>query len=209
MKAKKILFAVLTIASVTLFNACSDDPCEGVTCNGHGTPTEVLETCSCDCDTGWSGDNCEDEDMCETGTLVCLNGGTCANNACNCAAGYEGDSCETLSRTRFIGDFTADDNCTGSDYSVEIIASSVSGADDRIVLKGFGKYLCNGQAPDVVATVEETTLTIASQTFCTGNEFTIDEGTGIISSDEITINLTYKTTFNAPQETCTVTLTRL
>lgn len=207
MKARKILFAVLTIASVTLFNACSDDPCEGVTCSGNGTPTEVLETCSCDCDTGWSGDDCDVEDRCVTGSLNCGANGDCLNNACNCDAGYEGDTCHIVSREKFLGNYTADDNCTGSDYSVEVITSSTG--IDKIVLKGFGKYLCNGQAPDVIATVDESSLTIASQTFCTGNEFTIDEGSGIISSNEVTINLTYKTTFTAPQETCVVTLTRL
>ncbi len=201
---RKLFLAIMTVVSIVLFNACEEtaDPCKNVTCSSHGTPTEVLGACSCDCDatttSGYYGNDCENY-------LNCLNGGTFSSGTCACAAGYEGDSCQTVSRNKFIGNFSATDNCTSAPYSVEIVTSSTG--IDKILIKNFGKYLCSGAAPDVVATVTGSTFTIASQTFCPGNEFTIDEGSGTLSTDQITITVSYKTTFTT-QETCTAVLTR-
>ncbi len=202
MKARKLLLAMMTIASVMLFNACEEDPCKDVTCSSNGTPVESLGGCNCDCDSdadsGYYGDDCEN-------FKNCLNGSSFSDGTCSCDAGYEGDSCQTVSRNKFLGDFDANDNCTTAPYVVEISTSSTG--IDKIIIKNFGKYLCAGAAPDVVATVTGSTFTIAQQTFCTGNEFTIDEGQGSITSNQITVTITYKTTFTT-QETCTAVLTR-
>jgi len=150
--------------------------------------------------------NACEEDPCKD--VTCTNGtptellGSCH---CECDAGYEGNDCGTVSRDKFIGNFTANDNCASASYDVEIVTSS-SGVD-KILVKDFGKFLCNGDAPDVVASVDEGALTIASQTFCSG--YITISGTGTISSNSNTITITYATdTTGGSGFNCTAVLTR-
>ena len=210
MKTKKLFFALITAASVMLFNSCSDeDPCDGVTCSGKGTPTEAAGICTCDCDEGYSGDNCETEDKCITENVECGDHGTCNDGTCDCDAGYEGDSCEIVSRDKFIGgtnnNFLVTDTCATTPYNVTITTSATG--IDKIIINDFGVFLCNGDAPDVIASVSGDDLTIASQTFCQGNEIIIS-GSGSISGDAITITVNYDASNGGNSFTCLATLVR-
>ena len=56
MKMRKLLFAVMTIAMVVLFNACSDeDKCKNVTCKNGGTCLDG----TCSCAAGYEGTLCD------------------------------------------------------------------------------------------------------------------------------------------------------
>jgi hypothetical protein len=46
---------------ITLISSCTSDPCEGKTCNNNGTPVSQASSssCACECNTGYTGDNCE------------------------------------------------------------------------------------------------------------------------------------------------------
>ena len=69
--------------------------------------------------------SCSKKDKCEG--IQCKNGGTCNDGVCKCPLGYEGANCETASKSKFLGSFTAHDNCpvpdtsrTNTNYSVTI-----------------------------------------------------------------------------------------
>jgi hypothetical protein len=64
------------------------DLCENVTCN-NGTCNEG----SCICDLGYSGEFCENFDICAG--VTCINGGVCNGGICNCPPGFAGVNCQT------------------------------------------------------------------------------------------------------------------
>lgn len=205
MKARKILLAVMTIASVMMFNACSEDPCEGVTCNSHGTPTEALGTCSCNCDTGWSGSNCDVEDSCITQNVTCLNGGTCDNGSCDCVAGYEGDSCQTLSRVKFLGTYDVSDSCSSSGsatYQITVAASGVSSEHAKVLISNFWDTFTN----NVQATVNGNTITIPTQE-PDNDGFTVT-GTGTINGTAITVTVNFSVADGTTTDVCQSTWTK-
>lgn len=200
MKARKLFLAMMTLSSVMLFNACEEDPCEGVTCNGNGTPTETLGSCSCDCDkttsSGYYGDNCEHY-------LNCLNGGTYSNGTCGCAAGYEGDSCQTVSRDKFLGTFSVSDACSASgaaSYQCTITASGT--AINKVLIANFWDSFSN----NVEGTISGSTITIPTQE-PDNDGFTVT-GTGTISANAITITLNYSVADGVNTDVCQSTWTK-
>jgi hypothetical protein len=76
------------------FSACKKDepydPCEDKTCFNGG----VCDDGRCDCPPGFSGSECEIQDLCYN--ITCLNGGQCVNGTCDCPTGYSGPSCATV-----------------------------------------------------------------------------------------------------------------
>lgn len=106
--------------AVVLFTACGDDPidpCAGVDCGSNGT----CMTGICDCEDGYSGDNCEIFDPCFD--VDCGDNGTCIDGTCDCEDGYYGDSCELLIQDRFVGTWSGD-GCDGEEFNLIIIAGS-------------------------------------------------------------------------------------
>eukprot|EP01130_Rhizamoeba_saxonica_P008323 TRINITY_DN3363_c0_g1_i1.p1 TRINITY_DN3363_c0_g1~~TRINITY_DN3363_c0_g1_i1.p1 ORF type:complete len:592 (-),score=133.99 TRINITY_DN3363_c0_g1_i1:29-1681(-) len=85
--------AILAYAPVySSYDFCSEDPCaNAVRCNNIG----LLYTC--DCELGWTGDNC-DINIPDCPKIACLNNGTCVDGVnsytCDCPPGFEGDICE-------------------------------------------------------------------------------------------------------------------
>jgi len=58
-------------------SSVKEEPCGE---NGSCEPAENDNGYICNCNTGWSGDACdEDVDECTDGTHSCLNGGQCVN----------------------------------------------------------------------------------------------------------------------------------
>jgi len=82
-------------------SSCSD-PCDDVNC-GPG----VCEDGTCLCPDGFSGINCEIEDLCFS--VDCGDFGTCEDGLCNCERGYVGELCETAIRDKFIGNWIIND----------------------------------------------------------------------------------------------------
>lgn len=73
--------------------------------------------------------SCSKKSKCDG--IQCKNGGTCNDGVCKCPLGYEGANCEIASATKFIGSFSATDNCPLVDssrgslhYSMTISAGS-------------------------------------------------------------------------------------
>lgn len=73
--------------------------CTNTTCLNGGNCSVTNESISCECQTGWTGENCESMyDPCDT--HLCYNNGTCNSTddgtaTCVCEEGWSGDNCET------------------------------------------------------------------------------------------------------------------
>lgn len=88
-----VLFGMLGIVYYLL----KPDTCLNSDCNGNGRALLQNGKCVCDCDLGYSGDNCETS-VCSTSDLVCENGGTktVVNGecVCSCRRRFTGANCE-------------------------------------------------------------------------------------------------------------------
>ena len=76
---------------------CADNPC-GQNEQNKGTCLDGINSFSCECPDGFTGDRCEtDVDECDSDP--CENDATCTDKintfVCNCTAGFIGKTCET------------------------------------------------------------------------------------------------------------------
>ena len=158
MKSFQLFFLVLLLG---LHIGCEPgDPCIDVEC-GPGDCVEGI----CDCPCGFSGVNCEIEDLCSG--VVCCNGicdpqtescncnpnfyglscnvycvnGEFANGRCNCSEGYEGFACDIESRNGFLGWWS----CEQWTWTSEIGDSIFQGGQ-----LGSLKFDCGDSIPEVV-----------------------------------------------------------
>src|SRR5688572_7935721 len=83
----KVYYLILSLGLMAAVTGC--DKCKDVSCSNGGT----CEDGTCNCLTGFSGENCETEDKCVSNNVNCLNGGECVDGECDCAAYYHGDDC--------------------------------------------------------------------------------------------------------------------
>ncbi|UTW64500.1 hypothetical protein KFE98_10290 [bacterium SCSIO 12741] len=88
----KFLFVASLFSLAIISQSCKKDKCEEVSCSNGG----VCVDGTCECPSGFSGENCQTEDKCITSGVSCQNGGTCVNGACDCPDGFTGTNCETL-----------------------------------------------------------------------------------------------------------------
>uniref|UniRef100_F6VN18 EGF-like domain-containing protein n=3 Tax=Ciona intestinalis TaxID=7719 RepID=F6VN18_CIOIN len=74
-----------------------EDPCVGITCNGHGDcKGDLSGSYECTCIEGWSGDNCTSAKYCSSENAC--NGNKCTavdpDFKCNCTGAYKGKTCD-------------------------------------------------------------------------------------------------------------------
>jgi hypothetical protein len=120
--AATALLTLLAFTAVT-YTACKkDNPCDKYACYNGG----VCSDGRCSCPEGYEGAHCESKiDPCRD--VVCENGGTCIYGECSCLLGYEGANCQTLSRVKFLGNWTGAETCTNGvnyQYTVTLNPSS-------------------------------------------------------------------------------------
>lgn len=110
MRCRKIsmfmfVLGVLGLLAAGCAKEAEDDPCEGVTCSGHGTPRVVGDTCQCQCEEGYDvsddGKSCvyQGEGPCQG--QDCSGHGTCVEDGpddahCECNDGYMQDPQDDL-----------------------------------------------------------------------------------------------------------------
>jgi hypothetical protein len=189
MKLTKLFFSFLLIGIVF---ACND-PCDDVDC-GPGICVEG----TCDCPDGFSGVNCEIEDLCFNSD--CGNG-TCNQDTgdCDCDEGFEGNNCETRSLDRFLGSWNNPAfECAGDTDDVTFVFTE---GPTEIELNMF-----EAGDPDVVFNI-----------IYDGDSFTIEEmtfdgitvvGSGNLTS-ETTMDFTVDITFAGITSVCSAELTRI
>ncbi len=79
------------------------------------------------------------EDKCKN--VTCQNLGTCIDGACECASGYEGTNCETLSRAKFLGNYTFDETPSSEPAGTNYPNTFSSGtANNEMIISNFGGY---------------------------------------------------------------------
>jgi len=77
-------------------------------------------------------------DLCKT--VVCANGGVCNGGSCTCVAGYEGVNCGTVSRSKFLGNWTVFEKgsyTNAAQYTVHI-DTGINISD--IIITNFNNY---------------------------------------------------------------------
>lgn len=110
--------------------------------------------------TSCNKDECKD--------VVCQNGGVCSGGNCTCATGYEGTNCENKMTTKFIKTWAASDKEVSSGTDLPTYSAIVVQGSDvsSIKISHFSGNNSSGSSyfvNDVIATVNGTTVTVASQ----------------------------------------------
>lgn len=140
--------------------------------------------------------------------IVCNNGGVCADGSCDCVAGYEGTDCTTLSATKFLENNNASKNYTFTDVGSSscpgtytgLLTMALSSTDNtKLIITNFSGF---GNTTSVTATVDGTTLTIATQQVQGAPANTVS-GTGTYSNGIISGSYTH----NDGTSTCTYDFT--
>lgn len=147
-------------------------------------------------------DECKDVD--------CQNGGYCENGDCICASGYEGDNCATAMADKFVGTWKYNESCGGANVSDWPVTISKSTAN-KISITGFGGFQCSGGVDIIVtAIVNGRDLNLESNQLNCAGDLTINSGSGSLSSDGKTLNITYTyTVAGVGQETCSGIYTKI
>lgn len=98
-------------------------------------------------------------DQCKT--VVCAHSGVCNGGICTCPLGYEGSNCETVSRQKFLGNWTVFEKGSitqASQYPISIVEGDKI---TDVVIKNFYNYF----TVPVLANVYHDTLFIPNQQY--------------------------------------------
>src|SRR4051812_3063461 len=77
-------------------------------------------------------------DKCKT--IVCAHYGVCNDGVCICPSGYEGSNCETVSREKFLGNWTVYEKGSTSVANQYPITISAAKPITDVVIKHFYNY---------------------------------------------------------------------
>lgn len=103
--------------------------------------------------TGCKKDKCKDKN--------CGNG-SCVDGSCVCNTGYEGSECGTEKRSKFLGSWSATENCTSGNYSWTMTSTASSQGITAIIFNNFAGF--NGINVSATVNSNGTSLTIPNQT---------------------------------------------
>lgn len=186
-------FPLFLALSILLIIGCRN-PCKDLNCQNGG---ECVDG-TCDCPDGFYGSQCESQGV-ACGALFCLNGGTCDNNQCNCAPCFAGSSCEMSDADHYIGFYTNQELCDGGSYTYQVAIQSTQ-------LQGYDVVIYNmGGIQDFAGiNLEGCSFSIPLQPYGSGNI----SGSGAITTDGLSINMSYNLSFGGGTEGCVATLTR-
>lgn len=209
----------------------SCNKCKDVVCENGGTCEDGL----CQCLNGFSGTNCEIEDLCITNDVTCNNDGECVDGECDCTKnyygdscddycvngtykkstgecsctpGYHGDACDIVSRDAWLADYVFTTNCNTGQVNVTV-EEEVNPDDethlDRITLPNLSAF----GDEDGYGVISGDTLWVPSQKVkaTDGTKFTVEgkEPVFLSGGDFVVI---VKRKVNGFEAECTHTYTR-
>jgi len=207
---KNLFFCLLAAMSIMIIG-CNDDPCEDLNCG-----TGICVDGTCDCPDGFSGVNCEIQDLCFG---IDCGPGTCMDGTCDCPDGFSGDNCEIEDLCFNVdcgngtcdpdtGDCNCDEGYEGANCELEERAKFIGtwNSDDFSCDGEPGEELTffieaaadilqvNLICPDmpgllIVTDVNGNDLTIEPQMFNVGGIDITVSGSGSIDGDILTLNL--------------------
>lgn len=190
MKRIILLFFLLSLSIIVLLTKfCeTDESCPIIECNS-GTLNE--KTCNCDCPDGFSGTNCETEDLCITNPIACENGGTpnADCTACDCPDGYIGTNCEDFDPTQvqsLLANHTPKELFDGG-----IILDSLYG---KMYEGGIIFYLNTDNGTGMVAATSDQDMGSFAQWGCFGAVITGADGKGLGMGAQNTTDILTKCT---------------
>ncbi len=85
----------------------------------------------------------------------CAYGGVCKDGKCECQVGYEGEHCETVTRKKFMGIYSVNENGTLSGAAQYTISIEAGEKINEVIIKNFQNLL---QTSVVKGTVYKDTL---------------------------------------------------
>jgi len=77
-------------------------------------------------------------DRCKT--IVCAHGGVCNDGTCVCPSGYEGSNCETVSREKFLGNWTVFEKGSTTLPAQYAVSVQKSTQVTDVVIQNFNNY---------------------------------------------------------------------
>ncbi len=95
----------------------------------------------------------------KTKCVSCANGGACIHDTCSCPVGYEGTFCETLSRTKFLGNWTVFEKGSTSNAAQYEVSITTSANLSQITIINFNNFFIS----PIVADVHGDTIVIQNQ----------------------------------------------
>ncbi|MFK7772690.1 MAG: hypothetical protein AB8F94_11145 [Saprospiraceae bacterium] len=150
MKLLKPTLFLLALLCIVLSTQSCKDACDDIDCQNGG----ICEEGSCNCPDGFSGVNCEIEDLCVTQNVDCQNGGTCFDGACDCPEGVIGSNCESFDPTKV--QFLLDGG-----YSPQVLFEGGISLDSlygKVYKDGLIFYLNTDNGTGMVASMSDLTL---------------------------------------------------
>ena len=75
------------------------------------------------------------KDKCKTTT--CANGGVCNGGSCTCASGYEGTNCETISRAKFLGNWSQSESSSVTSPGQFSVSAQAATGITNLIIKNF------------------------------------------------------------------------
>ncbi len=128
----------LLVFSALLFTLVSCDQCKDVSCLNNGVCLEG----TCECETGFSGANCEIEDKCITNEVSCENGKECVDGTCDCGDWYEGNTCAIKVVNNFVGSYQGYFGCSNQSGFVSLGALTATENELKIIEYTGREYSC-------------------------------------------------------------------
>lgn len=122
---RQVYFTILltiTAFSLTTYMACKKDKCKDKVCKtGEVCTNGVCRNTQCD-------------------NVTCQNGGQCVKGVCKCIEGYLGDNCEKLFGGKFIGSYTASEQCNGNTKIYDVNITTLTSARVQFRIDNIGNY---------------------------------------------------------------------
>ncbi len=137
--------------------------------------------------------------------VICLNGGSCKDGLCYCPQVFEGDKCQTRWSDKFIGNYTASDECyTGADIYYDVQVAAVADFAYKLKFYNLGTF-CPTTPINANINLEKTSFSIPLQNSC-GNLYL--SGSGNISGNFINVYLTARDSNAHTSSACSIVLSR-